>query len=126
MSSTLIRLPTDFGRLPLQCAEGHGVELAPDEIRQIAIKPAGCAPQHLAGDDRQRVAGVQCRGRAVRRRESGPAPTHLAAVGYIVVDEKGVVQQFDCDGDPEKIVGSRAECATRRQTQRRTQRLAGP
>ena len=41
----------------------------------------------------------------MRRRQCRSAATHLAAVGDVVVDEKRVVQQFDCHRDPEQVVG---------------------
>ena len=38
----------------------------------------------------------------VRRRKCRSATAHLAAVGDVVVDEKGIVQQLDCHGDAEQ------------------------
>ena len=60
------------------------------------------------------------------RRQCRSATAHLAAVGDVVVHQKGVVQQFDCDSDAQQVVGVGPERPAGRHTQRGPQRLARP
>ena len=102
----IVELPPDLGRLSLQGAHRHRVELGPDQVGEVPIEAAGGPAQHLPGDHRKAVAGIQRGRQPVLRRQRRPTAAHLAAVGDVVVDEKGVVQQLDCDRDAQKVVAS--------------------
>ena len=61
------------------------------------------ASQDLVGEHGQSVARVQREAEAELGPQSGPAAATLAAVDDVVVDEEGVVEQLDRDGDRDDL-----------------------
>ena len=109
--------------LPFQGAHGHGVEFVPDLICKVGIQLPRRPSQHLPRHHRESIPGIERRGSPMRLSKRRPATAYLAAVGDVVVDEKGVVQQFNCHRNADQSVRSRAEGAAGREAQRRTQGL---
>ena len=67
----------------------------PDPGRVCRVARRSTWPATIA----RRVAGVERRRHPVRRRKRRPTTTHLTSVGDIVMNQKSIVQQFDCHGD---------------------------
>ena len=119
-----IPAPSQFGRLALQRAHGHRVELGVNAFGQVPVEIAQVATHHLVGDNCERVAGVQCERGAVRARQRGFTAALLTAVGNVVVDEKRVVQQLDAHRQRHRVRRRSPKAATRRQAEGGTDRLA--
>ena len=110
----VVQLPARLCRLAFQGPQRHHVELFPDAIREVVVESSGRTPQYLAGDHGEAVAGVECGRGAVGGRQSWPSPAHLAAIGDVVMHQKGVVHHLDRNGYTEKILRVTAERASRR------------